>query len=170
MQHQRTDYYAEILKHCVKCDTKYFTSTWFYETFPEVDHNMLHNLKRDNFLKTETVNSRTYYLTQYYSNLRYLGLCLAGYINNNPKTVKPELANCLRQTYLSPELNEFLVLTYDLSSEKKSGLLDMSLKEIQILEDYFYLRLASNAIKAELELPVGYSSGVTYSEDIDTAG
>lgn len=168
MEHRRNDYYAEILKHCVKKDTKYFTSTWFYETFPEADHNVLHNFRRDNLLKTETLHSRTYYLTQYYTNLRYIGLCLAAYIKNNPKTVKSEVADCLRRTWLSPELNEFLVLTYDMTSKEKSGLLDMTLKEIQILEDYFYLRLATNVIKDEIELPVGYESTISASSSEDT--
>ncbi len=165
----RNEYYAEIVKHCVKNDTKYFSSKWFYETFPEVDHNMLHNFTRDNLLKTESANSRTFYVTQYYSNLRYIGLCVAAYVKNNPRTVKPEVAECVRKTWLSPDLNEFLILTYDMTSKEKSGILDMTLKEVQILEDYFYLRLAINIIKDEVELPVGHEeTNFDLQEDTDT--
>ena len=150
-----TDYYAEIIKHCVREDTKYFTSSWFYTQFPETDNNMLKNLCSENLLKTESPHSRTYYVTQYYSNLRYIGLCCAAYMCNNQRSIKSEIAECARQTYLCPDLIEFLNLTYDLTTVKKAGMLEMTVKEVTLLEDYYYLRLASNIIKNELVLPVG---------------
>jgi len=126
--------------------------------------NLLHNLCRDNLLKTEKKHSRTYYVSQFFTNVRYLGLCLCAYIRNNNNSVNPELTDCVRRTWLSPELTEFLILTYDVTSAKKATMLDMSLKEIQILEDYFYLRLASNVIKDELEFPIGHTEEIISSD------
>lgn len=149
------DYYSEIMRHCISNDSSKFHSKWFYESYPVADRNTLHNFRSQGLIKTETPASRTFEIINYYSYVRYAGLCCAAYIKNNPRKVNAELQDCVRQTWLEPNLNEFLILTYDLSSAKKAVMLDMDLEELEILEDYFYMRLASNVVKAGIELPVG---------------
>jgi hypothetical protein len=155
------NYFAEILIHCVKTRKKSFKSAWFYEAYPEAKPVELQKLVRNNYIKAVRENAKEFFICNFYSHLRYIGLCCAAFIDNNPEHKNADVTRAMENTGINSDLTYFLNSTYDLSSQEKSEVLDIELNEIKLLEDYYFMRLARNFIILDIKLPSAESNDLS---------
>jgi len=147
-------YYAAIVQHCVDNNISYFTSKWFYEQFPDANQDALVNMKRE-FIISSDKNSRTYYVCSLYSHVHWIGkLCARyAYIPDGDNDTCVELRSCAAMTRLDPLIIEFLCVTADKRTSQRAAILEMTDKEMDTLESYFYLRIGAEAIRRRVKLP-----------------
>ena len=156
-------HYVEILKKCVEEGTSCFNSSWFYAKFRGAPISILKAMKKSNLINNK-YGTHIWYLKQMYSQIRYIGLCIAsklGDVNKQEMDSFIPLAICAQKTLLEPDIISFLCKTTHLTTQQRANILEMSPKEVELLEDYFYMRLGTNAIKADLKFNFGQQDSLS---------
>jgi hypothetical protein len=147
-------YYARIIQHCVDNNNSYFTTEWFRSEFPDASYDSLKNMKNEHLLSADK-NSRIYYVCSLYSHVHWIGkLCARyAYLPDGDPEACTELRACAAMTRLDPLIIEFLCVTADKKTSQRAAILEMTDKEMDTLETYFYLRIGAEAIRRRVKLP-----------------
>lgn len=147
------NYYCHILRQCVSDGTIHFNSSWFYGKFRGAPLSILKAMKKCGLI-TNRHGTHVWYLNQMWSQVRYIGLCIAsklGEVTRQDHDSYIPFSVCAKKTKLQPAIIAFLCKTTHLTTEHRSNILEMTPTEVQLLEDYFYMRLGTIAIQENLQ-------------------
>ncbi|CAB4142470.1 hypothetical protein UFOVP434_12 [uncultured Caudovirales phage] len=159
-------YYAKIIQYCVDNSTNHFSGKWFRETFPDSEYNDLNGMQREHLISLNR-GTMLYFVSFLYSHLYWIGkICASAMYNSDINmSIKADISLCARDTKLDNKLIEFLSVMVDRTTEQKAAILEIFPKEVRYLEDYFYTRLGSAAVKRRINLP--FSEDFLRPEDLD---
>jgi hypothetical protein len=153
MEEIKSIQFAEILKYCVKNDTREFTSRQFYEITGCKIHSTTTQMENIGLIKK--VQGQTYAIKYYYSFLKYLGMIIRRYYKIAHSNLRIEIFKSVEDIGLQKELLKFFLdfpqddnaLLFCLSGK------DMEETECNYLLDYFDICLAKQCIRRDIKVP-----------------
>lgn len=153
MEEIKSVQFGELLKYCVKHDTRIFTSREFYEIIGCKKHSTTTQMEHVGLI--EKVQGHTYSIKYYYSFLKYLGMIIRRYYKIADPDLRLEISFAVSDIGLNKELIKFFLdfpqtdneLLFCISGE------DMEETECNYLLDYFDISLAKNCIRRDIKVP-----------------